>query len=279
MKKRKIMQWCYTVVLSVFAVIWIMPMIAGVLTSFKTTKEMQHFVADRNLIPQQWTLENYEYVFHFNAAPVLKTVGNTLIACVASIVLVLILCSLSAYGFERFRFRYKETLFWSLFTLSAIPNVVALVPQYNIYKWLGWLDHLPSIIAPTIADVFYIFLMRQFIHGIPRELDESARADGASYLQIFTRIIVPLLKPILILVGVFKFSAVWNDFMWPMIAITTPARATITPTLRLLSDTAGAIYNRSLAGCVIAIVPTLIVFLLFRKQFLKGLDMSAAVKG
>lgn len=278
-KRKNVKQWGLTAVLSIAAFLWVLPVIAGVFTSFKSGLEMKKFAINKNLIPHEWTLENYEYILGYKTVPVMKALANTVIVCAVCVVIVLILCSLSAYGFERFNFKYKETLFWTLFTLSSIPNVVALVPQYNMYKWIGWLDHLPSIIAPTVTDVFYIFLIRQFIKGIPKDLDESAKIDGASYMKIFSQIIVPLLKPVLTLVAIFKFSAVWNDFLWPTIAITTPERSTITPALRLLSDSNGIRLERSLAGCVLAMIPTLIIFLLFRKQFLKGMDMSSAVKG
>ena len=268
-----------TCVLGVFAFLWVLPLIAGFLTSFKSNLEVKKFARDMNLIPHDWTLENYRFVLNYPAVPIFRVLFNTLIVCAACVVFVLILCTMSAYAFERFAFRGKEILFWSLFSLSAIPNVVALVPQYSMYRWLGWIDHLPSIIAPTITDVFFIFLIRQFMRNIPRELDESARIDGASEWKIFLRIIVPLLAPVLTLVAIFKFSSTWNDFLWPSIAITTPTHATITPALRLLNDANGIKIERSLAGCIVAMIPTLVVFLAFRRQFLKGLDISSGIKG
>ena len=168
LQKRNLSAWLLSMVLAVIAVCWIMPVVAGAFTSFKSNLEVKMFARDLNLIPHNWTLENYEYVVNYPTLSIYKAMGNTVIVCIVSIVLTLLLCTMSAYGFERFEFKGKETLFWTLFTLSSIPNVVALVPQYTFYTWLGWIDRLPSIIAPTIADVFYIFLIRNFMKGIPK---------------------------------------------------------------------------------------------------------------
>ena len=119
---------------------------------------------------------------------------------------------------------------------------------------------------------------------IPKDLEEAARIDGAGEVKIFTRVDLPLLTPVLTIVGIFKFSSAWNDFLWPSIAITTPSHSTITPALRLLNDSSSnASFStrpeRLLAGCVLAMIPTLVVYLVFRKQFLKGIDVGAGVKG
>lgn len=284
MNKSRMSSYALSLILAMAAMVWILPVAAGALTSFKSNLEVKMFARDLNLIPHNWTLENYTYVLNYPAVPIFKAMGNTALVCVASILLTLTLCTMSAYGFERFEFKGKETLFWFLFTLSTIPNVVALVPQYTFYTWLGWIDRLPSIIAPTVADVFYIFLIRNFMKTIPKDLEEAARIDGAGEVKIFTRVDLPLLTPVLTIVGIFKFSSSWNDFLWPSIAITTPSHSTITPALRLLNDSSSnASFStrpeRLLAGCVLAMIPTLVVYLVFRKQFLKGIDVGAGVKG
>ena len=284
MNKSRMSSYALSLVLAMAAMVWILPVAAGALTSFKSNLEVKMFARDLNLIPHNWTLENYIYVLNYPAVPIFKAMGNTAVVCAASILLTLTLCTMSVYGFERFEFKGKETLFWFLFTLSTIPNVVALVPQYTFYTWLGWIDRLPSIIAPTVADVFYIFLIRNFMKTIPKDLEEAARIDGAGEVKIFTRVDLPLLTPVLTIVGIFKFSSAWNDFLWPSIAITTPSHSTITPALRLLNDSSSnASFStrpeRLLAGCVLAMIPTLVVYLVFRKQFLKGIDVGAGVKG
>lgn len=285
MQKRKLIRksrmsgYILSSFLAVAALLWVLPIVAGVLTSFKSNLEVKMFARDLNLMPHNWTIENYQYVLNYPAVPMFKVMGNTLIVAVVSIILTVVLCTMSAYAFERFEFKGKETLFWLLFTLSTIPNVVALVPQYTFYTWLGWIDRLPSIIAPTVADVFFIFLIRNFMKTIPRDLEEAAKIDGAGEFKIFSRIDVPLITPVLTIVGIFKFSSSWNDFLWPSIAITTPGHSTITPAIRLLGDAYGGRPERLLAGCVLAMLPTLLVYMGFRRQFLKGLDVGSGVKG
>ena len=282
-RRHRRQSYLLSLVMILFALLWILPIVAGVLTSFKANLEVKLFSQYMNLIPKKWTLENYQYVLNYPSIPVFKCLLNSFVSCMSSVIFTLTLCTLSAYGFERFDFKNKEVLFWSLFTLSAIPNVVALVPQYSMYTWIGWINRLPSVIAPTIADVFSIYLTRQFMHGIPKELDESAVVDGASDLQIFIQIILPLIRPVMVLVAIFKFSDMWNDFLWPSIAITTPSHALITPALALLynntSVSSSMRLERGLAGCVLGMVPTVVLFLIFRRQFLKGLDVSGGIKG
>ncbi len=268
-----------TLAMAFVSFLWILPVVAGVLTSFKSGLEVKQFSQYKNLIPRQWTLENYKFVLSYPALPVARLLMNTILVCAVCVGFTLVLCSMSAYAFERFDFSNKEVLFWTLFSLSAIPNVVALVPQYSMYTQLGWIDKLPSIIAPNLTSVFSIFLIRQFMRGIPRELDEAARIDGANEFSIFVRIMVPLIFPVLTLVAIFQFSDIWNDFLWPSIAITTPSNTTITAALRLLNDATGVRVERALAGCVLAIIPTLAIFVVFRKWFMKGLDIGSGLKG
>ena len=277
LKNRKV--YLTTLLMAVVSFLWVLPIVAGVFTSFKSSLEVKQFSQYKNLLPREWTLENYKFVLNYPALPIARLLLNTVIVCVVCVVFTLALCSMSAYAFERFDFPNKEVLFWILFSLSAIPNVVALVPQYSMYTQLGWIDKLPSIFAPNLTSVFSIFLIRQFMRGIPKELDEAARIDGANEFSIFLRIIVPLLFPVLTLVAIFQFSDIWNDFLWPSIAITTPSNTTITAALRLLNDATGVRIERALAGCVLAIIPTLVIFIIFRKWFMKGLDVSAGLKG
>ena len=121
LNKRQMSSWLLSLAMAVFAALWILPIVAGALTSFKSNLEVKMFAKDLNLIPHDWTLENYTYVLNYPAVPLFKAMGNTAVVCVASILLTLVLCTMSAYGFERFEFKGKETLFWGLFALSTIP--------------------------------------------------------------------------------------------------------------------------------------------------------------
>lgn len=279
LKKADVGKLILSLVLLVIAILWILPLVMTVLTSFKSTLEVKKFVKLHNIFPLQWVTTNYQDILNYNGLPFFAVLRNTLIVCAVNICGTLFISTTAAYAFERLPFKGSDSLFWVIFSLSTIPNVVALVPQYNIYKLLGWIDHLPSIIAPMLANIFYIFLVRNFMKGIPRAFDEAARIDGAGELYIYARIILPMLKPVLLVLVLFIFNASWNDFLWPSIAITTPTRSTITPSIQMLKNSFGANPERFLAACTMAIIPTFIIYLTCQKYFLSGMQLGAGVKG
>ena len=279
MKRADLLKLLLSLLLLAIAVLWIFPLVMTVLTSFKSMLEVKKFVKLHNLIPIEWVTVNYDDVLHYNGLPFIPVMRNTLIVCGTCILGVLIISTTAAYAFERLPFRGSETLFWIIFGLSTIPNVVALVPQYNIYKALGWIDHLPSIIAPLLANIFDVFLVHNFLKGIPKEFDEAGRIDGASEFYIYSRILLPMLKPVLMVVVLFTFNSSWNDFLWPTISITTPSHSTITPSIQMFKNSFGGNPERFLAACTLAIIPTFIIYLTCQKYFLKGMQLGGGIKG
>ena len=266
-------------VLLALSVIWIMPVIWTLFSSFKANIEAKQFIKLRNIIPLQWTLENYVYVFSTPATPLLQWLMNSFIVAGSQCVIVLFICSTSAYAYERLQLKGKETLFWVVFGLSMFPNVVSLVPMFQIMTALRWIDKLPSLIFPGVTAVFNIFLIRNFLKGVPRDLDEAASIDGGGAWRIYFHIILPNLRPVLTVVALFSFTAAWNDFVWPSIAITTPKNMTLTPGLRLLQVSEQKYVVRQLAGGVIGMIPTFIIYLFAQKYFLGGLNLGSGVKG
>ncbi len=277
--KRNWRSWLLSLALFVIAAIWLCPMFFSFFASFKTNVEMKRYPKYRNIVPLEWTLENYEFTWNNAAAPFMNMVLNSFIVSVTTVVLVLVIASMSAYAYERLEFRGKEKLFWALFGLSMIPGVVSLVPQYYLYDALGWTNELICLITPYLGNVFYIFLLRNFMHGIPKDLDESARIDGANDFVIYSRIVIPCMVPAMMVVALFSFTGSWNDLMWPSLAITSPNKLTLTSGIRLINDSYGGRYERILAACMLAMIPTVLLFLIARKYFLQGLQLSAAVKG
>lgn len=266
-------------VLFAIALIWISPLIIAFFTSFKTNVDVKKFVKTHNLLPVKWVLDNYQFAWNNSAAPFLTMTINSFIVSGITVFLVLIITSTSAYAYERLNFPHKETLFWTVLGLSMIPSAVALVPQYYLYDTLGWTNKLISLITPNLGGVFNIFLLRNFMHGIPKDLDESARIDGANDLMIYTRIIMPIMYPSLMVVALFSFNGSWNDLMWPSLSITSASKQTLTAGMRLLNDSYGGYYERVLAACMLAMIPTFLLYLVARKYFMQGLQLSAAVKG
>ena len=225
--------------MAVLTVVWLMPLVWAIFSSLKPSMEAKQYLKLRNILPIKWTIENYQYVFSTATTPVFQWMGNSFIVSIAQTVLVLFLTSTSAYAYERLRFRGKEAIFWTVFGLSMFPNVVGLVPQFQIMNMLRWLDKLPSVIFPGVTGVFNIFLIRNFLKTVPKDLDEAASIDGAGPWRIYHQIILPSIKPVLTVVALFAFTGAWNDFVWPSIALTNPKNLTLTPGLRLLQVSEG----------------------------------------
>lgn len=260
-------------------IVWIMPLVWTILSSLKPSIEAKQYLKLKNIIPITWTLENYTYVFNTATTPILGWMRNSLIVATSQVLLVLFITSTSAFAYERLHFKGKEGIFWAVFGLSMFPNVVGLVPQFQIMNTLKWLDKLPSIIFPGVTGVFNIFLIRNFLKGVPKELDEAASIDGAGSWQTYFRIILPSLRPVLTVVALFAFTGAWNDFVWPSIAITNPKNLTLTPGLRVLQLSEGGHVVRQLAGGVMGIIPTFLIYLLAQKYFLGGLNLGSGIKG
>lgn len=260
-------------------IVWIMPIIWTILSSLKPSMEAKQYLKLKNVIPIKWTIENYSYVFNTATTPILGWMKNSLIVAVCQVILVLFVTSTSAFAYERLHFKGKEAVFWTVFGLSMFPNVVGLVPLFQIMNMLKWLDKLPSIIFPGVTGVFNIFLIRNFLKGVPRELDEAASIDGAGPWQTYLRIILPSLRPVLTVVALFAFTGAWNDFVWPSIAITNPKNLTLTPGLRILQVSEGGHVVRQLAGGVMGMIPTFLIYLGAQKYFLGGLNLGSGIKG
>lgn len=268
-----------SLILFVLAAAWLCPLFFSFFASFKSNVEMKRFAKYMNIIPFNWTTENYAFSWYNSAAPFVNMALNSFIVSISTVLLVLVISSTSAYAYERLEFRGKEKLFWALFGLSMIPSVVSLVPQYYLYDALGWTNRLICLVTPSLGGVFNIFLLRNFMHGVPKELDESARIDGANDFVIYTRIVMPCMYPVLMVVALFSFNASWNDMMWPSLAVTSPKNMTLTAGIRLINDSYGGYYERVLAACMLAMIPTFILYLFARKYFMQGLQLSAAIKG
>ena len=265
--------------LAMLVIVWISPLIFSAFSSFKTNKELKKYGSLRNLLPIDWTIENYVWVWNNTSNPLPNMILNSFFVSVSQVILCLFVSLTSAYAYERLNFKWKETLFWTLFGLGMIPGVIALVPQYLLYDAIGMTDTLWVLITPYIGNVFNIFLVRNFLHGIPYELDEAARIDGANDAVICFRILLPCLYPVMAVVALFTFTEAWNDLMWPSLAITTPTRLTIASGIRLLNDAHGAHPERVLAGCMISVIPTFVIYLFTRKYFLTGLSLGSGIKG
>lgn len=267
--------------LAIAAVIWIIPLLWMISTSFKPESEV--IAGGFSLIPKQVTLENYKSVLFDKTvaeqAPVLRWFSNSLFISITHTVLMLLLSSLAAYAYSRMQFRGRNTLFILLISTMMIPAVVNLIPLYKIMTILKWVDTPWAMIFPGLGNVFGIFLIRQFMLGIPSAYDESAKIDGASHFVIYSRIIIPLTKPVLTVVALFTFMANWNDFLWPIIATNKTENRTLPAGLKILQGFMTTQYSKLMVATVLSALPVFIVFLFARKYFVNGISLSGGVKG
>lgn len=278
MKKKsmsKVIAFCF---LLVMGVIWMIPLLYGVLTSFKS--EMELMTAGFKLLPIEWVLTNYtELLVNNSSTPLVKWFFNSLFISVSHTLLVLVVVSFSAFAYSRLSFRGKNGLFSFLLATMMFPSVVNLIPLYKIVDIFGWVNTPLAMIVPGAAGVFNIFLVKQFMDNIPKDFDEAAQIDGASEWTIFRRIILPLIKPVLLVVALFAFTGSWNDFLWPSIVFNDIEKMPITSGLQLLQGMYQAQPTLLMAGALVAIIPTFVLYLFAQKYFLQSMSLSAGVKG
>lgn len=260
------------------AIIWLVPLLYGVLTSFKS--EIELLTSGSKLLPIEWVLTNYtELLVNNTSTPLVRWFLNSLFISVTHTILVLFVVSFSAFAYSRLHFRGKNVLFSFLLATMMFPGVVNLIPLYKIMDVLGWVNTPWAMIVPGAAGVFNIFLVKQFMDNIPKDFDEAAQIDGASELTIFMKIILPLIKPVLLVVTLFSFTGSWNDFLWPSIIFNDIEKMPITSGLQLLQGMYQAQPTLLMAGALIAILPTFVLYLFAQKYFLQSMSLSAGVKG
>ena len=181
---------------------------------------------------------------------------------------------MAAYAFACLRFRGREILFLVYLAALMVPSQVTLIPNFILIRNLGWIDTYQGLILPYAFSSFGTFLLRQYMKTIPAELIEAARIDGASYLQVYARVVLPLTGPALGALAVFTFVAQWNNFLWPLITVTKPEMQVTTVALASLQGQFNTDWPLLMTGSVLAIVPMLVVFALGNRSFIAGITSS-----
>jgi ABC-type glycerol-3-phosphate transport system permease component len=201
---------------------------------------------------------------------------NTVYIAVFNTIGVLITSSLVAYAFARLNFRGRDRLFLVLISTMMLPGIVTMIPTYIIYKYLHWIDTFYPLIVPAFlgGGAYNVFLLRQFFMGLPKELDEAAFLDGASYSTIFWRIVLPLSGPALATVSVFTFIYNWKDFMGPLIYLNDPDKQTLELGLNTYNSLSNQQWHLIMAASVMVMLPLLLIFLFSQRYVVKGVVMS-----
>jgi multiple sugar transport system permease protein len=218
--------------------------------------------------------ENYAYGWTALGSPFSVYLLNSALVVIGSIIGNLVSCSMAAYAFARLRFRFQRPAFAYMLVSIMLPVHVVIVPQYILWAQVGLVDSFWPLIVPKLlaTDAFFIFLMIQFIRGLPRELDEAARIDGAGHGRIFFQIILPLMKPALATTAIFTFIWTWNDFFSQLIYLTDPDKYTVPIALRSFIDAQStSSFGGMFAMSVVAIVPLVLAFALGQKYLVQGI--------
>jgi multiple sugar transport system permease protein len=248
----------------------IAPFLWMISTSIKTIPEI--FAYPIVWIPEQVRWENYRDVLEL--LPFGRYLFNTAFVAISVTILELLTSSLAAYAFARLRFPGREKLFLLYLATLMIPGQVTLIPNFLLMRWFDWVDTYWALIIPQAFSAFGTFLLRQFFLSIPRELEEAARADGASYFRVYWQIILPLSGPALATLAVFSFMAQWNAFLWPLIVTHGDDMRTLTVGLRFFQDELVTQYHYLMAGTVMSIIPILILFLALQRYFVRGIALT-----
>ena len=261
------------VILAVVVAISIYPFAMMVINSFKSDSEI---LANPSALPHQWTLDSYASVVVSNNGIWINFVNSVIIA-VSSTLIAIFITSMAAFAFAKYRFRGRNLMFTLLMLTLMVPSQITIPPLFLLFSRLGWLNTLQVQIVPTITSVFGLFMIRQYMLGVPNELLEAARIDGAGHWQLFWRVMVPVSSPILGAFAILHFLGVWNSYLWPLLVANQAKVQPILVTLPNLTDPNIGflpVWGTIMAGCVLATLPILVVFVAFQDRF-----MASAVVG
>ena len=261
-------KWWLYLLLTVAVVVVAAPFVWMVLGSLKPTTELRQ--VPPTWWPQNPSLDNYSQLF--SRLSFGTYFANSAIVAVVVTAGNLLFCSMLGYALAMLEFRGKKVVFVAVLATLMIPGVVTFVPLFVLVANAGLVDTLPGLMLPFLAAPFGVFLMRQFILGLPRDLLDAGRVDGAGELRIFARIILPLCGPALATLGILTFLGSWNNFLWPLVVAQTENTYTLPVALALYSKGQNSTnYGLLLAGATVVVIPILLLFLAFQRKVIEGI--------
>lgn len=276
MNKKSLILRIVEILFIIVTILWIIPLIFGVFTSLKSNTEALAY--GYQLIPNEFTLGSYQDTLTNASFPVQRWVLNSLIVSVIHVGLTLVLSSLAAYGYCFVEFKYKKYMLMLLVSSLMIPAVANIIPLYKIMDGFGLIDTLAALIIPGLGAAFQVILIHNYLKDVPYELMEAATIDGASHFDVYSKIMLPIMRPVLTVAGLFCFLGIWNDFFWPTIAISDKNKLTITAGLRIINGQYGLEPANLLAAAVISAIPVAILYLFAQKHFMNGMSMNSGIK-
>lgn len=266
----------YHILVCGFGIIMIYPLIWMIMSSFKESKTI--FTTAGTLIPEHFTFSNYATGWKGFAKIGFGTFfKNSFFIAVVATIGTVISSAFVAYGFARCKFPGRKILFVAMLLSMMLPAQVLMIPQYLWYQKLGWVGSYLPLTVPYFFAIqgFFVYLMMNFIEGIPTELDEAAKIDGCSYYSIFLRIIVPLITPALVTAGIFSFMWRWDDFLSALLYVNESARYPVSLALKLFCDPGSSSdYGAMFAMATLSILPAVLIFIFFQKYLVEGISTS-----
>ena len=274
MKKKSVAYLALNAVLLTCSVMTIAPFLWMLASSFKTNVELS--ALSQTLLPRAPTFQNYFDVLQkFRIA---RYFGNSLIYALSVTIISAYTSVLAGFVLSKYHFRGRDALFTAILMTMMVPGVVTIIPRYSIMQAIGWLDGYQALIIPAAFTSFGIFLMRQACAGLPDEILEAARIDGANEFYIFHRIVIPMNRNAMSSVALFQFLWNWEDYLWPYLVIQSEEKQVLAVALNLFSGRYETDYAGLFAAASIAIIPVVLFYLIFQRSFIEGISASA-VKG
>jgi multiple sugar transport system permease protein len=270
-RPRSRVHWVPMVVLIVLAAAYLLPLVWMITTSFKTVP--QSIASPPVVFP--WPPDFSAFPNAISRMNFIGALRNTLLYAVPAVIGTLVSCSLVAYGFAIVKWPGRDIVFVIVLATMMLPTQVTLIPLYVIYAKLGWINTFLPLIIPSFLGVpFFIFLLRQFFRGIPVDLLDAARIDGASELRILTRIVVPLSKPALITVGLLTFIDKWNDFYGPLIYLQKPELRPLSLALQVFQAAHSTDWPQLMAASVLIAAPLVVIYFVAQRWFIEGITLT-----
>lgn len=278
-RRRRILALIIGSFLVLFAFLYLFPYIWMISTSLKPDGE----IFSATIFPQHPTLQQYQRLFfgyqfkgltlEVNFPAYYK---NTVFVTMVSLALIVLTDSLAAYGFARFNFKGKTILFWLMIATMMLPVYATLIPSFWLFSKLKLINTYTALIVPGVVDAYGIFLLKQYMETIPSEIIDAAKVDGAGALRRFWQIVMPLSRPAIGTLAVFRFIFVWNDYLWPLVIIRKEDMYTLSLGIAAMEQRQGmVVWGTQMAASVLATIPVIILVMVMQKQFLRGLTSGA----
>lgn len=276
-QRKRLVDLATYLLLTLVAITMVFPFVWMVVTSLKSYREL--FVWPPQLFPGSPQWGNYLDAWSYSAsAPFGRFFLNSFVVSVCVTLGQLVTCSMAGYAFARLHFPGRNVLFLAYLATLMVPSQVTLVPLYLIMRRLDWVDTHYALIVPGLVSAYGTFLVRQFMLTLPRDLEDAARLDGANPPTIFLQIVLPLSKPVLTTLTILTFLSSWNAFLWPLIMISDTSRRTLPIGLAFFTSVPETVgfpqFQLLMAAATFAMLPTLIVFLVAQRYFVKGIAMT-----